>query len=594
MTDAAGTVGWLTLPVALAAFVLPGYALSRLLGSPDAALSSFCASLVVLFHAVFWLGVAGVGLTFARVLACLVAVAVVFGLAARRFPPRPRADSPAERATPAALRAATFLLVVPAVTVMFLRSTLTPLLGPDTSFRWNLLSVQVLRAGGFAFYPPRDAGDFRFYFYPDGIPPLVSFGYWWLYAALGRVAPAVTGLFVTAQFAAALRAAYALGRRLDSPAAGSWAAVAFVACSPAFFAFVLGQETGLTAVSLGTAMLLLLEADGRPKDRLPAAAGLAAAVGCLSREYGLVVVLCGLVTCAWRRLPAQSAATFALTSLGAAAPWYVRNWLLTGNPVYSNPVDGLFPVNPVHAALLATYADALAVSPPQAVGLLCNLATVAPVQIGIGVLAGITFARRLAPLSAAAVLFALVWLYSIPFTSGGASYATRVLGPAFLALSAMAGVGLASWRLPGLVRGIAVAGIALLGGWSLYQHVPESGRAGRAASAPEAERVAARVRALGGRILSDSAYLHAQMADRGVDVIPVWSPEVAYLFDEGTGPREVRRRLRAAGIRLIEYGGFPLNTRFLMRTPFFRRDAGNWPVFLRSESVVLYRVPDGD
>lgn len=580
------------LPAAIVAFALPGYAATRLLGSRYRVLTSFCASLIALFHALFWLDLAGVTLSFAPVLVSLLAVAGTAGVAARLFPPHRefqtgRHDEP----SPPVLRAAAVVLVVPAVMVMLLRSTLTPLLGPDAAFRWNFLSVQILREHGFAFYPPRAPADFRLYFYPDGIPPLVSFVYWWLYAAVRQSLPAATGLFVTAQYALALAAADALGRRLDSPAAGLWALLAAVACSPLFFAFVLGQETGLTALSLATTLLLLYDADGAPGDRLPIAAGLAAAVGGLSREYGLVVILCGLVVCGCRRQPVRVWVGFALTALAASGPWYVRNWLITGNPIYSNPVDGFFPVNPVHAGFLATYSDALAVSPRQALELLWNVTAAAPVQVGVGLLAGVMSARRLLPLSVSVVVFALVWLASIPYTSGGPSYAARVLSPAFLALSVMAGVGLARWRLPAVAGAMLVALIGGLGFWSLYAHIPQSNSSAAITATTEAERVAARVRARNSRVLSDSAYLHAQMADRGVDVVPVWSPEVAYLFDERVSVADARRRLRAAGIELIEYGGFPLNTRYLMTTPFFRRDAGNWPVFLRSESVVLYRVP---
>jgi len=32
----------------------------------------------------------------------------------------------------------------------------------------------------------------------------------------------------------------------------------------------------------------------------------------------------------------------------------------------------------------------------------------------------------------------------------------------------------------------------------------------------------------GSRVLSDSAYLHAELYDAGIEVVPVWSPEVRF------------------------------------------------------------------
>ncbi|HEX3876996.1 MAG TPA: hypothetical protein VHW24_08420, partial [Bryobacteraceae bacterium] len=88
-----------------------------------------------------------------------------------------------------------------ACTVVLARAAIAPLTGYDTIFRWDFLARRILALGNFTFYPPLQLGDFRSYFYPDGIPPLVSFAYWWLYAATGKYLPVITCLWVAAQFA---------------------------------------------------------------------------------------------------------------------------------------------------------------------------------------------------------------------------------------------------------------------------------------------------------------------------------------------------------------------------------------------------------
>ena len=71
----------------------------------------------------------------------------------------------------------------------------------------------------------------------------------------------------------------------------------------------------------------------------------------------------------------------------------------------------------------------------------------------------------------------------------------------------------------------------------------------------------------GTRLLSDNAYLHAALIDKGFEVAPVWSPEVRFLFSTTA---EGGRRLRAAGIDTVVYYPNSLNTRYLAaHSPFY-------------------------
>src|SRR5260370_27486398 len=134
--------------------------------------------------------------------------------------------------------------------VLFVHSAVSPLMGGDMSFRWDFLAQRLLALGRFDFYPPLSAPDFRTYFFVDGIPPMVSFTYWWLYASAGRYMPSLISIFVAAQFACTLTFTYGTASVVFSRRAGILAA-AILAASPLYFrSGVLGPETVLTALAI--------------------------------------------------------------------------------------------------------------------------------------------------------------------------------------------------------------------------------------------------------------------------------------------------------------------------------------------------------
>jgi hypothetical protein len=133
-----------------------------------------------------------------------------------------------------------------------------------------------------------------------------------------------------------------------------------LAASPLYSSVVLGQETGLTALSIA-ATIYFVVIDRQPGD-LPAmvSAGLAAALCALSREYGWIAVIAGIIALLWRRHPLKQVIVFGAVAAAAAAPWYVRNWILAGNPFYSLKFLG-FAVNPVHDSIMRFYSASLGV-----------------------------------------------------------------------------------------------------------------------------------------------------------------------------------------------------------------------------------------
>jgi hypothetical protein len=77
-----------------------------------------------------------------------------------------------------------------------------------------------------------------------------------------------------------------------------------------------------------------------------------------------------------------------------------------------------------------------------------------------------------------------------------------------------------------------------------------------------------RILPAGSRVLSDSAYLHAALVEKGIDVVPVWSPEVRFIFS--TTPDEAERRLRALRIRSVVVYPLTMNMTYLTSvSPFY-------------------------
>jgi hypothetical protein len=598
----------------LLGFVLPGLAASQLLKSPVPVLATFVVSSVVLCHAVFWLGVLGIHISFVSVgLVLLLISAMLLGLtweplvaSLQRLVATER-TALLERTTP--LERLAFVAVAAVTLLVVLRSSLQPLSGWDTPFRWNFLAVRLLELGRFDFYPPLKPQDFSIYFYVDGIPPLVSFSYFWLYASVGRPVALVTALLVTAQFLLLALVCHRLTTRLFSRQAAALALLALAASPLLFWSVVMGQETGLTALALGATVLFLVEAeDGEPMRRA-VLAGFAAALGAWARDYGMAFILCGLLVCLWRRLSVRVTATFLLTGALLAAPWYVRNWLFTGNPFYSNAVGTLFPVNPVHAGIMAGYARQFSLSVNPSTKLIATvrcLGLTALVPILVGLAGCVRWPRRLWGVAVSVLLVALLWAYSVGQTAGGLGYSLRVLSPALVLLAVAAGGLLA--HLAGnsrlrtrlvLVPVLALAVTSLLLDllfpqfpWALPPSHWLSAAFGNLPTPMSAFADAPLPVAPGGRILSDNAYYHAALAPRGVDVVPVWSPEAAFLFDRRMTFTEARRRLEALGIRRVFVDPGSPNYLYLEAFPFFADIPKHTAGPQTGSGGALYRSPD--
>lgn len=583
---------------------LPGFFIAKYLRHTLWWASAFVISLLILFHSIFWLGVFHVSIGLWTVLPSLIATSAGAAWLQRRFA-IPVATSPAPQLTP---KDRILILSSGFVgAVLLVHSAISPLMGGDMLFRWDFLAQRMLGLGRFDFYPPLTPADFRTYFFVDGIPPLVSFTHWWLYASAGRYLPSLICVFVAAQFACTLGFTYGAASAVFSRRAGVLAAAILAACPLYFRSVVLGQETGLTALSIAATIYFAVTA--RQPNDIPAmvSAGLAAALCALSREYGWIALIAGVIALLWRRQPLKQVAVFAGVAAAGAAPWYARNWMLAGNPFYSLRF-GSFAVNPIHDGILHYYSASLGVHAWTSgtwASMLFLLLFFAMFQVLAGIPGGFTHFRQHGYLMVIALLLVAVWIQSIGYTSGGAEASTRVLSPAMVVLS-ITGAGI----LEPLTRRIRwhtaiLMAIAVCQSWTAAQGViypsdPFSLRPGQwlQSAFPRIPKAAefqirdelARIFPPGYRVLSDSAYLHAALVDTGVEVVPVWSPEVRFIFS--SSPEESERRLRALRIGSVVCYPKTMNMAYLTSaSPFYASLPERWRPLAQVGDFLFILVP---
>lgn len=585
-----------------AGFVLSGFLVARRMRADLRWGAAFVVSCLLLFHAVFWTGVLGIPIRLASIATALALLTAIAWVLAAKVPLREgMGDLHSGEGDPHLPPAGWWERVVASGAAavgaaVLLRATLAPLAEWDNPIRWDHLARVIAELGTFSFYPPLAPADFEHYFLVDAIPPLVPFSTWWVYATAGRVLPALTGSLVAAQFAATLAFTAAAASAQFGPRAGWWAA-GVLASSPIFVNSVaMGQETGMTALSVAATVAFLCR-DSEARGPAPLVLGaLATALGILSREYGWSFLLVGALVLLWRGAAARRVLVYLAVAAAVALPWYARNLVLTGNPLYGAPL-GPLAVNPVFAAMVDFYRERLGVSTWAAadwVAILRYLLERATLPLLVGGAAAAIFARRHGYLALSALLVTALWLLSVGYTSGGPEYAARMLAPALVLLSIGAGGLLARPASRRVARAAAALVVVAACSWSLrsallHPYEPAGVAADRWLSLTLARYESVHGQAWegiqeflprGARVLGDDAYLFAWLRPRGVQLVPVWSPEVGFIDDPALPLAKIRSRLAERGIRHVWLPG-GMNGNFLARSlRFYRDDAGSWlPVF---------------
>ena len=608
---------------ALLGLTLPGYLSARLLRLPAgwAVAFPFSALLLTLFTILF--AIAGIPLRFSSMALMLLGWSVICSLLLKfRKVGQDTVEPEMVKAPFSLIEKCALGFAVLIVMAVGFRAVLYPLSGFDTFFRWEGLARLMLQHESLSFYPPVTAGDFATYLIPDGIPPLVATVYWWFYAAIGKPLMQVTAIPVALQLLSAMALTF-LGTSLAFGSRAAYCSLLAFATSPLLInGFAIGQETGYTSLAVAGQFCFAMLAVRRPHAGSVIAAALFAALGALTRDYGPALALTGFLTLAWQPQTRRYLCLFCVTTAIISAPWYLRTWVVTGNPLYPRPLLGLFPVNDIYEApqqILRQSFSFYHYSFKQWLGFLGVLASGAPLAI----LGGIPYAllkwRDSLPLLFTAGVLVILWLLSMGVTGdAGAVYSMLIITPVFVVLAIYAGA--AGGELSGrdcckscLGRIAATAALLFSAGYALacslahpfppeqvfsaiyYQHsgVPEI----CADSRTLAEQLQNSALPAGG-VLTSNAYLGVilQQETRFRPVM-VWSPAVRFVFDRGLDAKAVSKRLQAENIRLVylDYGDGAHN-QFFVQFPFFQELQQNEPAGFRLIAAVgneaLYVITD--
>lgn len=588
--------GYLEIPLRTAllmgGLLLPGSMLLRALRLPWSLAAAFATSAAVLYVVVLGFAWTGAVISLATLATALGLVALLARLVPARASTTQISSSFAcfaqmDRWLP--LYGAFWLIVA-------WRLGVHPLNGPDVTFRWSWLAEQMLQAGSLDFYPPRSGEDFVRYFWAESIPPGVAGLYAWAYACGGSSHALWTSPVVALQLLAVHELVWRLARRWGGEVVARRAVLLAAACPLLTWAVLLGQETGLTALAVTGMVWSLSHLRDENGHRWAVLAGGFSIVAASTREYGVIFPVAALATTVWLQAPRSQSWLLAAVALPVALAWPLRVWLLTGNPFYSLDVFGLFATNPIFTA----WNDTLRGPASEALGSGGSWVSLGrylvlwalPALAGLVALVFLLVQRlREARIVAGFVgLVFLLWFVSVAYTAGGLFYSLRVLSPAYALLAVVCAYGLSFLgQHPAAARFTAVA-VALVVSESLPKTLvlPENPyRLGprdwphAAAQFPAVvravnEALLARVQPLSDRrrILSDHAGLPRVLAPIGTEVAPLWSPEVAWLFDGTLEPGVVAQRWRQSGLRYLVLGKTGATAGFMQtyarwRAPYF-------------------------
>ncbi len=542
----------LRLLVLITGLIMPGAVVLRALRLPWSLAGSFLASSVVLYATILLFTCTGITISITTLSLALLAVTIGARLVPIRYYSTPDATS-SDAFISHMGRWLPLYLVFWAI--VFYRLIAQPLSGPDVYFRWSYLAEQMLQFGSLDFYPPRSGGDFLKYFWVESIPPGIASLYAWAYGCGGSKLALWTSPVVALQLISLHELIWRLAHRWGGEAVARRAVLLAAACPLLTWSVLIGQETGMTALSVAGIVWCMQSAGERGAWRWTVLAALCSISAASTREYGPAFAAVALLPFIFVRSLRKNALLFSAISLPLVLAWPFRVWQLTGNPVYSLDVLGLFPTNPVflqwseiyHRAVANTFAS---VDNWQA--LLRYLALWALPSLA-GLIAIIfLLIRRLSEARLIALFAATgcgLWAASVAHTAGGLFYSLRVLSPALALLIVGASYFLTLIQRHAIVRNLVVTGTILVFLESLPKTLvlPENpyrtevkswlsaGNSLAAGIKSMDPKVTLIVNSLPGftnrKLLTDIAGMPRLLPALRIDAVPLWSPDIAWLFD---------------------------------------------------------------
>jgi len=595
----------LKLLAALLGLVIPGYALARSLRLQHSLFAAFPFSALIICHSVTVLAIFKCSITFPVIATILAAITAICGIPVlfRKSPEDMSitGNNPDNPWFKPALAAALLLILITAF-----RTSLYPLGGFDTFTRWDALAREMLKYASLSFYPPVTGSDFSIYTMPDGFPPLVASVYWWIYAATGTDLPQFTAISVTLQLASILGLTWAATETAFGKRAACFSLLSLSASPLLVRSVEMGQESGFLALATAGQICFTLAAIRRPAPGPVYAAAIFAALGALAREYGPVLALPGLFVLLSSRDTRRLAWRYALLAAIVASPWYIRNWVIAGSPLYPMFMPGSASINEFLATLMRYYESIFGLSSFGAkdwffVGReLITGGSVALLAIPFLFIKG----RKTAHWALSLAIITVFWLWSIGKTSGGVLYSMRVLAPAVVILAIVTGDALdrldkEPWRrVSWLLIPAALWGILSALSFPLQTGQLSAALLSTKGEAPEfceANREFARgIEALdtpATGVLTDSPYL-AVILKRETRFRPVivWSSEVSPILSTKQGLLETAKLLQGKGVSLVALNRSSIHNELLFRIPFYRDGVNEWRELSAVGDWVLFAI----
>jgi hypothetical protein len=574
----------------------PGWLLNRALGTNAGPTGAFLGSSAIIMTIVLALDSVGLALNRANVAISVAAISIALLLLTKLRLATGPITTPKSANTNNRPAGRAYLFWLLATVIGFAGATAKiindPISGYDTIFRWEFLARQMFQQGALNFYPPVKAADFLHYPWPDGIAPLISSLYFWAYISLDDIRPAATTLVVMMQTTVLFWCVYELAFRRTNRVAGVAATALLATSSLALWGVCIGQETGMTALAFVGMFLFLERQHTEPEKAWGVWVGVAAGVGSLAREYGLVFAGIAALALLQQRGGLRTWMQFVAAFIVVALPWYLRNTVRTGNPLWPHSFSSLLPGNIVHEDYMREVAklwgpDSAAWPPFNALRI-AALLSLLPLTTAL-VHAFCNRDRRNLPLAAAIFVMIGLWLWSLSSTSAGHVYALRILTPAIALAAVLGGATLNGWSQLGWGRVIMITIVLIVAAVDAAARVfflptqpkiawwrtpSDAWLRSRAAAArwntdPNWGVIAAS--AGNAFVLVSDPFSHVALIKQGARPLPLFSPAVGFLFEPQQQFLDGLERLRATGIRFILLSpDNVINAYQLPRYPFFR------------------------
>ena len=554
----------------IAGLIAPGSMVLRALRLPWSLAGAFLISSATLYLAILFFACTGITISIVTLAAALGVVTLAGRFVPTRYYPTPETTSSSAFISCMGRWLPLYLVFW---AIVFYRLACQPLTGPDVYFRWSYLAEQMLRFGSLDFYPPRSGEDFLKYFWAESIPPGVASLYTWAYGCGGNKFALWTSPVVALQLISLHELIWRLAHRWGGEIVARRAVLLAAACPLLTWSMLIGQETGMTALSVTGMVWCLQNAGERGGWRWTILAAISAIVAASTREYGPAFAIVGILPFLFMRTLRSHALLFSAVSLPLVLAWPLRVWLLTGNPFFSLDVAGLFPTNPVFVQWTEMFHHPVAntFSSLESWRSLARYLTLWALPSLLGLIAVVFLvARGLKESRLIAVFVAtacMLWALSVPHTAGGLFYSLRVLSPAFALLVVTASYSLTLLQRNAIARQIVVVGVAIV----LLEALPKTlvlpenpyrigikdwSHAGDGSQFKAAEpQIMTMIKLLPSfakrKLLTDVAGLPRSLPALGIDAVPLWSPDVAWLFDSALSPRRRAQLWQQSGFVYI-------------------------------------------